>query len=90
MRTVRSLDPNISDVRWTGALLTGEKVAEKIYDTIILETLELRGNTLGVDATLPIAEALECRPEMKVIQAWAAFCSTGTRSRELRLGRPLE
>lgn len=30
-----------------------------------MKTLELRGNTLGVDATVPIAESLEGRPELR-------------------------
>lgn len=46
-------------------LIWGEKVAEKIRDCVILDTLELRGNTLGVDATIPIADALESRPELR-------------------------
>lgn len=30
-----------------------------------MEILELRGNTLGVDATVPIAKALEDRSELR-------------------------
>ncbi|KAI1718996.1 ran GTPase-activating protein 1 [Ditylenchus destructor] len=43
----------------------GEKVAQKIREFDYLETLELRGNTLGVEATVPIADALESRPELR-------------------------
>lgn len=32
-----------------------------------METFEMRGNTLGVEATAPIAEALESQPNLKVI-----------------------
>jgi Ran GTPase-activating protein (RanGAP) involved in mRNA processing and transport len=31
-----------------------------------LEVLEFRGNTMGVAASGPIAEAIACRPELKV------------------------
>lgn len=33
----------------------------------MLETLEFRGNTLGVDASIPIADALQSKPRLKVI-----------------------
>ncbi|KAI3420455.1 hypothetical protein GPALN_003752 [Globodera pallida] len=43
----------------------GEKIAEKIRECPGLEVLEMRGNTLGVDATAPIAEALESQYNLK-------------------------
>uniref|UniRef100_A0A914MT04 Ran GTPase-activating protein n=1 Tax=Meloidogyne incognita TaxID=6306 RepID=A0A914MT04_MELIC len=43
----------------------GEKIAEKIRDFPRLVTFEMRGNTLGFNATLPIAEALETHPSLK-------------------------
>ncbi|KAL3090646.1 hypothetical protein niasHT_023491 [Heterodera trifolii] len=43
----------------------GEKIAAKIRECAGLEVLEMRGNTLGVGATAPIAEALECQSNLK-------------------------
>jgi Ran GTPase-activating protein (RanGAP) involved in mRNA processing and transport len=54
-------------------LLSGEKVADEIRKIPRLETLEMSGNTLGVDASLPIAEALEGHPELKVVSCSAPF-----------------
>lgn len=33
-----------------------------------MEVFEMRGNTLGVEATGPIAEALESQPHLKVVK----------------------
>lgn len=44
---------------------SGIDIANDISNMTVLETLELRGNTLGVDATYPIAKALESRPELR-------------------------
>lgn len=44
----------------------GEKLAQEIEKIGICETLELSGNTLGIDAARPIAQALEMHPELKV------------------------
>uniref|UniRef100_A0A914H7C9 Ran GTPase-activating protein n=1 Tax=Globodera rostochiensis TaxID=31243 RepID=A0A914H7C9_GLORO len=47
------------------SMADGEKIAEKIRECPGLEVLEMRGNTLGVDATAPIAEALESQYNLK-------------------------
>uniref|UniRef100_A0AC34QIV8 Ran GTPase activating protein 1 n=1 Tax=Panagrolaimus sp. JU765 TaxID=591449 RepID=A0AC34QIV8_9BILA len=43
----------------------GESIATEISSVTKLEVLELCGNSLGVDASLPIAEAMKKHPELK-------------------------
>lgn len=43
----------------------GEKIAQKIRNFKNLEVLELSGNTLSVDASIPIAQALKEHKELK-------------------------
>lgn len=58
VKQTRRPSPSIFDL--------GEKVAQEIEAFPYLEILELRGNTLGVDATRPIARAVAKHPELKV------------------------
>ena len=46
-------------------IFSGDKIAEKIRDCPEMETFEMRGNTLGVEATIPIAEALKEQPNLE-------------------------
>lgn len=48
-------------------LFSGELIANDINNCPGMEIFEMQGNTLGVEATIPIAAALETQPNLKVI-----------------------
>ena len=53
----------------------GERVASVILATKRIHTLDLSGNTIGIDASQPIAEALKKHPELKIAQ-WKDIFTT--------------
>uniref|UniRef100_A0AC35GBW4 Ran GTPase-activating protein 1 n=1 Tax=Panagrolaimus sp. PS1159 TaxID=55785 RepID=A0AC35GBW4_9BILA len=58
---------NEASKRWD-TVEDGKRVAAKILETKRIHTLDLSGNTLGVQASGPIAEALKKHPELKIAQ----------------------
>uniref|UniRef100_A0A914PNB0 Uncharacterized protein n=1 Tax=Panagrolaimus davidi TaxID=227884 RepID=A0A914PNB0_9BILA len=58
---------NEANKRWD-TVEDGKSVAAKILETKRIHTLDLSGNTLGVQAAEPIAEALKKHPELKIAQ----------------------
>uniref|UniRef100_A0A914XV73 Uncharacterized protein n=1 Tax=Panagrolaimus superbus TaxID=310955 RepID=A0A914XV73_9BILA len=53
----------------------GKRVAAKILECKRINTLDLSGNTLGIEASGPIAEALKKHPELKIAQ-WKDLFTT--------------
>ena len=53
----------------------GKRVAARILATQRIHTLDLSGNTLGIEASRPIAEALKKHSELKVAQ-WKDLFTT--------------
>uniref|UniRef100_A0AC35F0T2 Uncharacterized protein n=1 Tax=Panagrolaimus sp. PS1159 TaxID=55785 RepID=A0AC35F0T2_9BILA len=65
---------NEASKRWD-TVEDGKRVAAKILETKRIHTLDLSGNTLGVQASGPIAEALKKHPELKIAQ-WKDLFTT--------------
>jgi Ran GTPase-activating protein 1 len=65
---------NEANKRWD-TIDDGKRVAAKILQVNRIHTLELSGNTLGIEASGPIAEALKKHPELKIAQ-WKDIFTT--------------
>uniref|UniRef100_A0AC34FUB6 Uncharacterized protein n=1 Tax=Panagrolaimus sp. ES5 TaxID=591445 RepID=A0AC34FUB6_9BILA len=65
---------NAESKRWD-TVKDGERVAEKILECKRINSLDMSGNTLGIDASKPIAEALKRHPELKIAQ-WKDLFTT--------------